>query len=102
MPPSHGPPPQVYKRVPLVLRYTACGGLFNQHYSHLAALALVLALGGDVILPAGVKRDSFAHYFSQDPSKNQVAGRRGPGGRVGEERAELGCARRQPPSLSGA
>jgi hypothetical protein len=64
----------VYKRVPLVVRYTACGGLFNQHYSHVAALALALALGADVVLPAAVKRDSFAHYFSQDPSKNQVSG----------------------------
>lgn len=62
----------MYKRVPLVVRYTACGGLFNQHYSHVAALSLALALGGDVVLPPGVKRDSFAHYFSQDPSKNEV------------------------------
>lgn len=65
-------PLQVYKRIPLVVRYTACGGLFNQHYSHVAALSLALALGGDVVLPAAVKRDSFANYFSQDPSKNQV------------------------------
>ncbi len=56
---------KVYKRIPLVVRYTACGGLFNQHYSHVAALSLALALGADVILPAAVKRDSFANYFSQ-------------------------------------
>lgn len=62
----------MYRRVPLIVRYTACGGLFNQHYSHIAALSLALALGGDVLLPAAVKRDSFANYFSQDPKKNQV------------------------------
>jgi hypothetical protein len=59
--------------VPVVLRYTACGGLLNQHYSHVAALALAVALGADVLLPPGVKRDSFAHYFSQDPTRNEVA-----------------------------
>ena len=77
---------QVYKRVPLLVRYTACGGLFNQHYSHVAALSLALALGGDVVLPAAVKRDSFANYFSQDPTKNQVCrvGAGGGGKRAGE------------------
>ena len=64
---------RVYRRVAVVLRYTACGGLFNQHYSHVAALSLALALGADVILPAAVKRDSFASYFSQDASKNRVS-----------------------------
>jgi len=72
-PPNQLTHQQVFKRIPLIVRYTACGGLFNQHYSHIAALTLALALGGDVILPAAVKRDSFANYFSQDPTKNQVS-----------------------------
>lgn len=63
---------RVYKRIPLVVRYTACGGLMNQHYSHLAAITLAVALGADVILPAAVRRDSFAHYFSADPKRNEV------------------------------
>jgi hypothetical protein len=63
---------RVHKRIPLVLRYTACGGLMNQHYSHLAALVMAVSLGADVILPGALKRDTFAHYFSQNPSKNEV------------------------------
>lgn len=53
-------------------RYTACGGLFNQHYSHVSALTLAVKLGADVIIPHAVQRQSFDQYFNQDPTKNQV------------------------------
>ncbi len=64
---------RLYRRIPLILRYTACGGLMNQHYSHIAALTLAAALGADVVLPHAVRRDSFANYFSEDPDKNKVS-----------------------------
>ena len=35
----------------LVLRYTACAGLMNQHYSHIAAFALAAALGASWCWP---------------------------------------------------
>lgn len=59
-------------RLRLVLRYTACTGLINQHYSHVAALSLASALGAEVVLPPAVCRDSFAHYFSVFKEKNEV------------------------------
>jgi hypothetical protein len=62
-----------YAKVPLVLRYTACQGLFNQMYAHLNALALAAFLGADVVVPPSVYRESFAKYFSMlDPSRNEV------------------------------
>ena len=54
---------RLYKRVRLLLRYTACSGLINQQYSHIAAFALAAALGAEIVLPPAVCRDSFAHYF---------------------------------------
>ena len=47
----------------VLLRYTACTGLINQHYSHVAAFALAATLGAEIVLPPAVCRDSFAHYF---------------------------------------
>jgi hypothetical protein len=62
-----------YAKVPLVLRYTACQGLFNQMYAHLNALALAAFLGADVVLPPSVYRESFAKYFSMtDLARNEV------------------------------
>jgi hypothetical protein len=52
-----------YKRLRVLLRYTACTGLINQQYSHIAAFALAAALGAELVLPPAVCRDSFAHYF---------------------------------------
>lgn len=52
-----------YKRLRVLLRYTACTGLINQHYSHIAAFTLAAALGAELVLPPAVCRDSFAHYF---------------------------------------
>jgi hypothetical protein len=62
-----------YAKVPLVLRYTACQGLFNQMYAHLNALALAAFLGADVVVPPSVYRESFAKYFSMtDLARNEV------------------------------
>ena len=63
---------RLHRRIPVAVRYTACGGLANQHYSHVAALTLAVALGADVVLPDAARRDTFAHYFSEDPSRNKV------------------------------
>lgn len=52
-----------YRRMRVLLRYTACTGLINQHYSHVAAFSLAAALGAELVLPPAVCRDSFAHYF---------------------------------------
>jgi len=62
-----------YQRIPVLLRYTACQGLFNQLYAHLNALVLADHLGADVVLPPSVYRESFAKYFSMDEiEKNEV------------------------------
>ena len=63
---------RVYKRIPLLLRYTACGGLMNQHYSHISAITLAAALGADIIIPQALTRDSFASYFHMDPARNKM------------------------------
>jgi hypothetical protein len=75
---------RLHRRIPAAVRYTACGGLANQHYSHVAALTLAVALGADVILPDAAARDTFAHYFSEDPSKNKVQWRAAPLGSLWE------------------
>lgn len=51
---------RLYQRIPLLVRYTACGGLMNQHYSHIAALTIASALGGDVMLAPALQRGSFS------------------------------------------
>ena len=64
---------RVYKRLRVLLRYTACTGLINQHYSHIAALSLSAVLGAELVLPPAAKRDSFAHYFSVFKEQNEVS-----------------------------
>ena len=52
-------------------RYTACGGIFNQHYSHLAAISLAILLQADaVIWPPMQERSSFAKRYHPDPDRN--------------------------------
>jgi hypothetical protein len=34
----------------LVVRYAACGGLFNQHYCHVTAIAMAIALGAEGVV----------------------------------------------------
>jgi hypothetical protein len=65
-------------RLQVLLRYSTCGGLTNQHYSHIAGLTLGVSLGARIIMPPALRRTSFAHYFSTDPSKNQVKWSAGP------------------------
>ena len=66
------PEGMIYKRLRVLLRYTACTGLINQHYSHIAAFSLCAVLGAELVLPPAVKRDSFAHYFSVFKEHNEV------------------------------
>ncbi len=63
---------RIYHRVRVVLRYIACTGLINQHYSHIAAFSLAAMLGAELVLPPAVMRDSFEHYFSVYKEKNEV------------------------------
>lgn len=60
------------QRIPVLLRYTACQGLFNQMYSHVNALVLADYLGADVVLPPSMYRESFAKYFHTELDKNEV------------------------------
>ena len=61
-----------YRRLRLLLRYSVCSGLINQHYAHVAALALAAVLGADAALPPAAARDSFGKYFSMAPDRNEV------------------------------
>jgi hypothetical protein len=64
---------RVYRDYALAVRYTSCSGLINQHYSHLAGIALAMALQADtVIVPPALARDSFKSYFSTFAEKNEV------------------------------
>lgn len=63
----------VYKRLRVLMRYTACGGLINQQYSHIAAFSFAAVLGAELVLAPAVKRDSFAHYFSTFKEQNEVS-----------------------------
>ncbi|KAI3432401.1 hypothetical protein D9Q98_003957 [Chlorella vulgaris] len=57
----------------LQLRYTACTGLVNQQYSHIATFTLAAALGvSEVHLPPAAVRDSFGHKFSVHQEQNQM------------------------------
>lgn len=63
---------RVYKRMRLLMRYTACTGLMNQQYSHLAAFSLAATLGAEIVLPPAVYRDSFSKHFSTKKEENEV------------------------------
>lgn len=63
---------RLHRRVRVLLRYTACSGLINQHYSHISAFALATAVGAELVLPPAVQRDSFAKYFSMIKDANEV------------------------------
>ncbi|KAL4423902.1 hypothetical protein ABPG75_001203 [Micractinium tetrahymenae] len=61
------------RRYRVHLRYTACTGLVNQQYSHIAAFTLAAALGvSEVHLPPAAVRDSFGHKFSIHQEQNQM------------------------------
>ena len=63
---------RIHKRLRVVLHYTACTGLINQHYSHIAAFTLSSAIGAELVLAPGLQRDSFASYFSAHQEQNEV------------------------------
>lgn len=50
-----GLPPGPNGRPPgLIVRYAACGGLFNQHYCHIAGIAMAIALGAEAIVSLAI------------------------------------------------
>lgn len=62
----------VYRDFKLTLRYTACGGLMNQHYSHISALTLAhLAHADTVIWPPMQERSSFNKRYHPHADKNE-------------------------------
>lgn len=62
----------VYKDYDLTIRYTACGGLMNQHYSHISALALAhLANANRIIWPPMQERESFNKRYHPDVKRNE-------------------------------
>lgn len=63
---------RIHKRLRVVMHYTACTGLINQHYSHIAAFTLSSAIGAELVLAPGLQRDSFASYFSAHQEQNEV------------------------------
>lgn len=64
---------RVHKRLRVILRYTACTGLINQHYSHIAAFVLSYALHSEIVLPPAAQRDSFGKYFSTRKDENEIS-----------------------------
>lgn len=62
----------VYQDYNLTLRYTACGGLMNQHYCHLATLVLAhLCHAKRVIWPPMQERTSFNRRYHTSAEKNE-------------------------------
>lgn len=66
------PEGRLYRPVHKRLRYTACTGLFNQYYSHVAALALAATLRADVYFPPAATRSSYQDRTSLHPEHNEA------------------------------
>lgn len=64
--------PLLKQKTRIILQYTACGGLVNQLYSTIAAIALATTMGAELVLPPAVHRDSFAKHFSTKKEANDV------------------------------
>lgn len=48
------------KQPGLIVKYASCGGLFNQHYCHIAGIAAAIAIGAEaVIMPPALARNGF-------------------------------------------
>jgi len=60
------------KQTRIIIQYTACGGLVNQLYSTIAAIAIATTMGAELVLPPAVHRDSFAKHFSTKKENNDV------------------------------
>lgn len=63
---------RLYRPVHKLVRYTACTGLFNQYYSHVAALALAATLRADVYFPPAATRSSYQDRTSLHPEHNEA------------------------------
>ena len=63
---------RIHKRLKVLMHYTACTGLINQHYSHIAAFTLSSAIGAELVMAPGLQRDSFGSYFSAHEEQNEV------------------------------
>lgn len=62
----------VYRDFELTIRYTACGGLMNQHYCHIATIALAhLAKAKKIIWPPMQERKSFHIRYHPDAKRNE-------------------------------
>jgi hypothetical protein len=66
---------RIYRRLPMLVRYTSCGGILQQHYSHLAALTIASALGADAALPFALHRESHGSYNQGVSGQNDVVWR---------------------------
>ena len=64
---------RVYRRLRVLLHYTACTGLIRQLYSHTAAFVLAAATGAELVLPPALMRNSFASYYSPLAEENEVS-----------------------------
>lgn len=63
---------RVYKDYDLTIRYTACGGLMNQHYSHISALTLAhLSKANRIVWPPMQERESFNKRYHPDVTRNE-------------------------------
>lgn len=56
----------------IILRYTACGGLVNQHYSHISAFLVALVLKAEVVFPNACYRNSFGLHYDMDANRNKM------------------------------
>ncbi len=56
---------RVYKRLRVLLRYTTCGNLIEQHFSHIAGLTIAAMLGADVVVPPYLVQDSLGSSQQQ-------------------------------------
>eukprot|EP00892_Ulva_mutabilis_P008390 jgi/Ulvmu1/5923/UM026_0045.1 len=62
----------VHRDYDLTIRYTACGGLMNQHYSHISALTLAhLSNANRIIWPPMQERESFNKRYHPDVTRNE-------------------------------
>eukprot|EP01024_Parvocaulis_polyphysoides_P030102 TRINITY_DN2734_c2_g1_i1.p1 TRINITY_DN2734_c2_g1~~TRINITY_DN2734_c2_g1_i1.p1 ORF type:complete len:550 (-),score=34.20 TRINITY_DN2734_c2_g1_i1:2-1651(-) len=57
----------VPRKINMVLRYTACSGLVNQQYAHIASLSIALLLGAKLIMPPSLQRVTFNTSFDEMP-----------------------------------
>eukprot|EP01023_Acetabularia_acetabulum_P032553 TRINITY_DN303_c0_g1_i3.p1 TRINITY_DN303_c0_g1~~TRINITY_DN303_c0_g1_i3.p1 ORF type:complete len:523 (+),score=52.65 TRINITY_DN303_c0_g1_i3:247-1815(+) len=57
------------RKINMVVRYTACSGLVNQQYAHIASISIAVLLGAKLILPPSLQRLTFNSSFTNTPWK---------------------------------